>query len=1585
MAELIYTLSTPEDVGTTGLSSQDSVYSNTVVLNSEFNVETDYVEINAYTLGNSYLGRFEGTSQVKQTLSSNSAGKQGTSIIYIDPLAFSQQTFPDTPTQLHYHFLRRVESTSAFISEISPDRLEIRLKAFAPNSLQDLYNSLETKLTEELYFPKLLLELSPLEKILILNVDQRGSDIILKLYSPLSLQFEERSAVRILEEIADTVVYSIDVATVPTLEKLPTLKGPNFDIELEDQSDISTEYLDYNELLSYPVTGSYNKIFAQLSGSGVNLNVDYTAFENFVHFSSAEERLVNFKYKLDLIHSYEAAKTANSVLTGATAAVQTSNTKYDKLIKGVISNFDGYERYLYFESGSTSWPKSTSTPPYINELSTSATATSWFTTSLASASLYDELNESRLTYTLPEFIRQDQANAPADLFLDMIGQHFDNLWVYAKGITDKYDADNRLDYGISKDLIVKTLQNFGVKLYSSNFSTANLSKLMLGEWYDSGSESITTFVTASNLPTPDQNILHETYKRIYHNLPYLVKTKGTERGLRALINCFGIPSGSLRVREFGGLTTELDFSPGYSYPAQTDEKIRLYNTGSAVPGSTLSNFTSIIKPENIYSQDQHAVEVGFSPSYYVDEYITNYTLPPDYVEGYNLADLGSAPNYRIDNYIGDPRHTSRRTYIELNKLRDLLLTNLSKYNVYDFIRLVKFFDNQLFKMIKDFTPARSTVSTGIIIKPHILNRSKTGQVLPTATRPEYSASIDTAFIEGSEPGLIDEYSVAFSQSIDTPLGSIARIFDTEKEKIDGELGGSRLTVTTGELNDENPFKHINQPPASYTLTEYLDGDGITENNYLYGYPISSGNMSMFWGTAFSGGNFVKHIKIHFDSATAGMNFETSFRSGITAIQVGNIVYTPSSIKLGTGAAVLSFDEGKTTAFSLNPGFYPKTSTVNVIVIPYALERFDNSDYNALFNNASSIANSARLQKVDYTAGSIVASNIEAIRQNTADIADVQEYLHNSIGMVSGRYKGKQLRGAEINVFDASTDVSYGIKPVIEQTVPYFGTFSQLYATPDIYNAVEVTVPYVTFEDGDLYQTGANKNTQNDMKFIFTQNKYASLLVKTSPAGPTNFTGINKDYRIKRGGKRLETVLNTQSGSLNASGKLISEPLNSFQYLFFGDDTGVAEYRLNGLFSGSDDRADEMLQGSTVLIEHQTKTPAGSLASYDATNKAYQVSAKTGTPIRYVSELLFEFDRIGTGWGNDISLDVILERYDGSNWSTVQTRTVVPSWNRYESNFSWDQPEGIEIVGYYKTSTGVQKVFVKVTLDSGGIAGFLSSDKLRTKVVNNSSNENIYLLNYIKGFYNSVNSKYTIEFRNTSRTADLPGGIKVVFGPNYTSFPFDLRTKLEVTQDTLPQKVVSFDIDPLGTGPGVAGSYQAYPPFAPGIQHPTGSISLGTTITAGGSSSPYLWVSSSLGEVIGQIQNSDQVQTLGFRPINTPLSFQIGDEIRLAGREETVHTIVDIWTKSDSRLNADSLLNNRGDKTLVLQIDPPIPFGVNNFNVLIRRYVDDPTKVLLYDDKPRSLDEIGLITPRYITEKLEQNYEDYSYQAFTQIQ
>ena len=151
----------------------------------------------------------------------------------------------------------------------------------------------------------------------------------------------------------------------------------------------------------------------------------------------------------------------------------------------------------------------------------------------------------------------------------MVGQHFDNVWIYTKDIANKFNADNRLDYGISKDLVADAIKDFGVKLYSNNFNTNDLYTAFLGitpsgnsfpytkdqsfsfPINDRNSELITSPISASNTSIPLDETNKRLYKRIYHNIPYLLKTKGTIAGLRALITSYGIPDTILDINEFG--------------------------------------------------------------------------------------------------------------------------------------------------------------------------------------------------------------------------------------------------------------------------------------------------------------------------------------------------------------------------------------------------------------------------------------------------------------------------------------------------------------------------------------------------------------------------------------------------------------------------------------------------------------------------------------------------------------------------------------------------------------------------------------------------------------------------------------------------------------------------------------------------------------------------------------------------------------------------------------------------------------------------------------------------------------------------
>ena len=45
---------------------------------------------------------------------------------------------------------------------------------------------------------------------------------------------------------------------------------------------------------------------------------------------------------------------------------------------------------------------------------------------------------------------------------------------------------------------------------------------------------------------------NQIWRRILNNLPYIYKSKGTSRGLKAILSTYGISEGILRIQEFGG-------------------------------------------------------------------------------------------------------------------------------------------------------------------------------------------------------------------------------------------------------------------------------------------------------------------------------------------------------------------------------------------------------------------------------------------------------------------------------------------------------------------------------------------------------------------------------------------------------------------------------------------------------------------------------------------------------------------------------------------------------------------------------------------------------------------------------------------------------------------------------------------------------------------------------------------------------------------------------------------------------------------------------------------------------------------------
>ena len=425
------------------------------------------------------------------TLFSNVAGYPGYTIqdgkVVIDPQSdLESQGYDEGQYYTIYNFLKRKLSSSPnstfYIQDISTDRTELRLNTTKiPNTdVVDLTTELALQIANntgsylDFYLNFGDNQLVIANNIALDNTNPSDPTVLIKLYEPLLEEFTFNTQCWNVEQIAESQAYQIELTTVFSInEQLNYIGGPNFNLNIQDQINNSTPYQNLQTLQSNTsVLGSGSLLYqinSILAEKGIEINIDYSDYSQFVHFSSAQTRLENFYYKLALIEEYTVSSSYSSGSTETYSSA--SQVIWDNRINNIITNFDGYEYYLYYNSESHAWPKTNSTSPYVNYSVGSATAISWLNTQLASASFYDDENKDALVNTIPTYLREDSNNDQYMLFTQMIGQHFDNVWVYLKDITNKFDADNRLEFGISKDIVAQAIRDLGVNIFQNNFST----------------------------------------------------------------------------------------------------------------------------------------------------------------------------------------------------------------------------------------------------------------------------------------------------------------------------------------------------------------------------------------------------------------------------------------------------------------------------------------------------------------------------------------------------------------------------------------------------------------------------------------------------------------------------------------------------------------------------------------------------------------------------------------------------------------------------------------------------------------------------------------------------------------------------------------------------------------------------------------------------------------------------------------------------------------------------------------------------------------------------------------------------------
>ena len=354
----------------------------------------------------------------------------------------------------------------------------------------------------------------------------------------------------------------------------------------------------------------------------VKLNVDYTEFENFVHFSSIERRLENFRFKIETIN--QKTDELSDLSGGVQSAGRQETIK--RQIEELIGSFDAYEQWLFRSESDRSYPKKPSGALYPPD---SMEVNHWFDEILSEARKYDDRNDSALRKQVPEFVREDPENEDFVLFVDMVGHWFDVNWIYIDHLEhltdqtedafDKETLSSELSRVVGESMGLETHNGFDAEEF-------------FDEVFDS--KKIDDIFDSAGVSRPDQpevegakigytryQAQQQIWRRLLSNLTHYYKTRGSKTSIKLLTSIFGIPSESLVIRESGGTSLAQSSSKNKgSFPlTETSHYLPFVSSQSIeIPWNVSNNFSAPTEFDSIFSAFEEwpkSIEFRFRSEY----------------------------------------------------------------------------------------------------------------------------------------------------------------------------------------------------------------------------------------------------------------------------------------------------------------------------------------------------------------------------------------------------------------------------------------------------------------------------------------------------------------------------------------------------------------------------------------------------------------------------------------------------------------------------------------------------------------------------------------------------------------------------------------------------------------------------------------------------------------------------------------------------------------------------------------------------------------------------------------------------------
>ena len=269
-------------------SPKDENLFNSFSLNRDYGAPQDVIELHVFDEGGLLLTSSYSFNNFQTQLTDPSSSLFNK--IIIDPeedvknLGFEAGTF-----NLTYYPYRNIllsnEQRRFFIKDISDDRTELRIvtNELSYDALSTSYFNYINSKNNKSFYSDFLLNFGDNNTILgvntLLDTDLTTEpSVYIKLYEPLPDNLEEKDTLWLSEQVSDPFTFKVNINILPDEEEeeFTLLRGPNTNVDLNLQTNVTTKYLNVSEILNSPLTSSLQQIKSILEEKSVNINIDYT-------------------------------------------------------------------------------------------------------------------------------------------------------------------------------------------------------------------------------------------------------------------------------------------------------------------------------------------------------------------------------------------------------------------------------------------------------------------------------------------------------------------------------------------------------------------------------------------------------------------------------------------------------------------------------------------------------------------------------------------------------------------------------------------------------------------------------------------------------------------------------------------------------------------------------------------------------------------------------------------------------------------------------------------------------------------------------------------------------------------------------------------------------------------------------------------------------------------------------------------------------------------------------------------------------------------------------------------------------------